>query len=448
MLNKSSQTMLQQVHSIFNRRLPIRPIGSIFQAMQVRRLSLTNFRNYSRLELDLPGGVLLLHGDNAQGKTNLLEAIYFLATTRSPHASQDAQLMNWDAMLTDEPVVVGRIVADIERPDESCRLEMRLIVEDRGNWARNGQNAFRREALVNRRKVRLMDLLGHLRVVLFLPEDVELVTGPPANRRRYLNVTLCQVDSDYCRALSAYNKVLEQRNALLRRMAEGRTRNTADVLQILTDKLIEPGSRVIERRARFIAEMGREAQEIYFQDLIGGKESLRLGYLPGWYANGRRTADDQLAEGEQLLANPDVGVVAERFAAELAAAQTADLGRGSSSVGPHRDDWAILVNGRNLGTFGSRGQVRTGILSLKLAEINWMKAATADVPILLLDEVVAELDQNRREALLAYITGQVHGKGMAQALLTTTDPEMFPAEFLSQATGMLIQAGRVTADEV
>ncbi|HNS40960.1 MAG TPA: DNA replication and repair protein RecF, partial [Promineifilum sp.] len=270
--------------------------------MQLRRLSLTNFRNYARLELDLPEGVILLHGDNAQGKTNLLEAIYFLATTRSPHASQDAQLINCDAMMTDEPVVVGRIVADIERPDNPCHLEMRLIVEDSGNWARNGQSAFRREALVNRRKVRLMDLLGHLRVVLFLPEDVDLVTGPPANRRRYLNVTLCQVDSDYCRDLSAYNKVLEQRNALLRRMAEGQTRNAADVLQILTEKLVEPGSRVIQRRARFIAEMGREAQEIHFQDLIGGKESLRLGYLPGWSANGRRAVDEQLADGEALQA--------------------------------------------------------------------------------------------------------------------------------------------------
>ncbi len=414
--------------------------------MQVRRLSLTNFRNYARLELDLPAGVILLHGDNAQGKTNLLEAIYFLATTRSPHASQDAQLINWDALSADEPVVVGRLVADVERPDNPRHLEMRLIVEDRGHWAGNGQTGFRREALINRRKVRLMDLLGHLRVVLFLPEDVELVTGAPANRRRYLNITLCQVDSDYCRDLSAYNKVLEQRNALLRRMAEGRTRQSADVLQILTDKLIEPGSRVIQRRARFITEMGREAQEIYFEDLIGGKESLRLGYLPGWYANGRRTADDQLADGEQLQANLDLGAIAERFAAELAAAHTADLGRGSSSVGPHRDDWAILVNGKNLGTFGSRGQVRTGILSLKLAEINWMKAMTDDVPILLLDEVIAELDMHRREALLAYVSNQVRGQGMAQALLTATDPGMFPADFLGQTTGLLVQAGRVTAD--
>ncbi|HQF69891.1 MAG TPA: AAA family ATPase [Promineifilum sp.] len=190
--------------------------------MQVRRLSLTNFRNYARLELDLPAGVVLLHGDNAQGKTNLLEAIYFLATTRSPHASIDQQLLNWDALQGDDPVVAGRIVADVLRPDGPRHLEMRLIIEERGAWTSNGQGTFRREALINRRKVRLMDLLGQLRVVLFLPEDVELATGPPANRRRYLNITLCQVDAEYCRELSNYNKVLEQRNACCAAWPRGR----------------------------------------------------------------------------------------------------------------------------------------------------------------------------------------------------------------------------------
>jgi DNA replication and repair protein RecF len=414
--------------------------------MQVRRLSLTNFRNYARLELFLPGGVILLHGDNAQGETNLLEAIYFLATTRSPHASQDQQLINWDAIEENEPVVVGRLVADVERPDSPRHLEMRLILEDRSNWTGNGQSFFRREALINRRKVRLMDLLGQLRVVLFLPEDVELATGAPANRRRYLNVTLCQVDADYCRELSAYNKVLEQRNALLRRMAEGRSRHAADVLQVLTDKLIEPGSRVLLRRASFMTEMGRQAQEIYFQDLIGGKESLRLGYLPGWYSNGRKSADEQLADGEWLQTNQDASAVAERFAAALEAAKPADLARGASTVGPHRDDWAILVNGKNLGQFGSRGQVRTAVLALKLAEINWMKAATSDVPILMLDEVIAELDLHRRSALLAYVADQVQGKGMAQAILTSTDPGMFSADFMARTTSITVQDGRVSTD--
>ena len=414
--------------------------------MQVRHLSLQNFRNYTRLELDLPGGVVLLHGDNAQGKTNLLEAIYLLATSRSPHATQDQQLINWEAMQSDELQIVGRLRADVTRPDGLRHLEMRLIVEDRGAWSAAGQSAFRREVLIDRRKVRLMDLLGHLRVVLFLPEDVELATGAPANRRRYLNITLCQVDADYCRELSSYNKVLEQRNALLRRMAEGQMRGGGEVLDVLTEKLIEPGSKVLQRRAAFITGMAREAQDIYFRDLIGGKEALRLGYLPGWYSNGRKTADDILRDGDWLQSTNDVGAVAERFAAELAAARATDQARGASTVGPHRDDWAILVNGKNLGQFGSRGQVRTAILALKLAEINWMRSATADLPILLLDEVSAELDAHRRAALLAYVADQVQGKGTAQALLTSTDPGLFTAEFLAQATTMTVQEGRVTRD--
>lgn len=412
--------------------------------MQVSRLSLTNFRNYTRLELDLPPGVVLLHGDNAQGKTNLLEAIYFLATTRSPHANQDQQLINWDAQQQDEPIVVGRLVADVLRPDGPRNLEMRLIVEEKGNWA-DSQSAFRREALVNRRKVRLMDLLGHLRVVLFLPEDVELATGPPANRRRYLNITLCQVDADYCRHLATFNKVLEQRNALLRRIVEGRARNANDVLQILTDKLIEPASQIVHRRAAFLREMAEGTQAIYFEELIGGRESLRLAYLPGWHANGRKDTDGNAAD-DRLMEDLELDQVASRLSQAFHSALPTDLARGTSTVGPHRDDWVILVNRRNLGQFGSRGQVRTAILALKLAEIGWMKSSTSDTPVLLLDEVIAELDRQRRHALQEYVLAQIRDQAAAQALLTATDPGLFSTDFLAEATSMNVAAGRVTPD--
>ena len=195
--------------------------------------------------------------------------------------------------------------------------------------------------------------------------------------------------------------------------------------------------------------MARLAQDIYFQDLIGGKESLRLGYLPGWSANGRqgdgsRATDQLLRDGDWLQDNANPAAIAERFAAELAAARPADLARGASTVGPHRDDWAIVVNGRNLGQFGSRGQVRTAILALKLAEIGWMKATTNDTPLLLLDEVSAELDQNRRAALLAHVIEQVRGQGTAQAILTSTDPGLFTADFLAEATVMAVREGRVS----
>jgi DNA replication and repair protein RecF len=241
--------------------------------MRITHLSLTNFRNYGRLELTLPAGPTLLHGDNAQGKTNLLEAIYYLATARSSHADQDQQLINWQALQPEEPIVVGRLTAQIETNDGQRQIEMRLILEQQRN---NG--SFRREALVNRRKVRLMDLLGNLRVVLFLPQDVQIVTGSPAKRRRYLDITLCQTDAVYCRTLSAYNKVLEQRNALLRQIAEqGRGR---DVLPIYTEKLVHYGSQIFARRAAFVAQLAQEAQRIHYEEMTQGREVIRLNYLP------------------------------------------------------------------------------------------------------------------------------------------------------------------------
>jgi DNA replication and repair protein RecF len=344
-------------------------------------------------------------------------------------------------------VVVGRLVADVSRPDGPVQLEMRLVIENRDGRS-SGTPTLRREALINRRKVRLMDLLGQLRVVLFLPEDVDMVTGSPAARRRYMNVTLCQVDPEYCRNLSVYNKVLEQRNALLRRLAEGKiaARNAADLLPILTEKLIRPGSHILARRAVFVNAIGRETHRIYYEDLIKQRETIRLSYLPRWGANGRDSLDQQRADGDWLEENASAPAAAERLSQALAETQTADLARGSTSVGPHRDDWTLLVNGQSLGDYGSRGQLRTAVLALKLAEINWMKSVTSDMPLLLLDEVIAELDLHRREALLDYVREAVQGGSTGQALLTATDPGMFLDSFLATSTGMLVSEGRVERD--
>jgi DNA replication and repair protein RecF len=409
--------------------------------MRVIDLSLSNFRNYGRLALPLPGGATLLHGENAQGKTNVLEALFYLATTRSPHASQDSQLISWAAQQSDDPVSVGRIVANIQTSKSTQQVEMRLILERKSS----DTVSFRREALVNRRKVRLMDLLGHLQVVLFLPEDVELITGAPSERRRYLDITLCQVDRRYCRALSAYNKILEQRNALLRQMAEGQ--GDSEVLDIFTEKLAEQGSIVFARRAAFFAAIERETQRIHYEELTGGRESLTLGYLPRLQykqssnGNGSDNDDDQ-TEAEWLQAeHKNLKAIAERFTKELGLAQGADIARGATSVGPHRDDWRFWVNGRHLGNYGSRGQQRSAILALKMAQIGWMEKLTGESPVLLLDEVVAELDENRRDLLLRYV------QRAEQAILTATDPGMFSAGFLAEATILAVTAGRITVEK-
>lgn len=407
--------------------------------MQISHLSLTNFRNYARLELSLPNGAVLFHGANAQGKTNLLEAVYYLATTRSPHADYDHQMINWEADETGEPIIVSRLVAQVQTADATRQVEMRLIKEQQ-----RGSYNFRREALIDRRKVRLMDVLGNLRVVLFLPSDVEIINGPPSERRRYLDVTLCQTDSVYCRTLSAYNKALEQRNAALKRLAEGR--QSPEVLSILTERLAEVGAQIFARRARFVAELAREAHQIHYESLTGGRESIRLSYLPRLQLDGLPRGNDDAASAafielaQWLETQTEMGQIVGRFHDLLQASQPKDMSSGFTNVGPHRDDWRFWVNGRSLGSYGSRGQLRSAILALKMAEINRMHKETGELPILLLDEVVAELDEQRRALLLSYV------QNGAQALLTATDPSMFTADFLTEATTINVQHGRVQLD--
>ncbi len=408
--------------------------------MHISHLSLTNFRNYGRLELSLPQGSTLLYGNNAQGKTNLLEAIYYLATTRSPHADNDAQLLNWDAAQAEEPIIVGRLVATVVTAQQSHQVEIRLIQEQKPTSSRSRSFSFRREALLDRRKVRLMDLLGTVRVVLFLPEDVQLLTGSPANRRRYMDITLCQIDPAYCRTLSSYNKVLEQRNAILRQLAEGQPGR--DVLPIYTEKLVELGSTIFIRRAKFLANISRETQRIHYEALTEGRESIRLLYLPRLSTKKSQVMpkDDQnpAALSDWLETHQAQSeLVSERFAKLLQESIATDIARGATTIGPHRDDWSFQLNGRSLGSFGSRGQQRTAILALKMGEINWMTAVTGEQPVLLLDEVVAELDEQRRAALLSAVSQTT------QAILTATDPGMFTEQFLQTATRMAVENGRI-----
>ena len=411
--------------------------------MYLSHLSLTNFRNYGRLELDFNAGPVLLYGRNAQGKTNLLEAVYYLATTRSPHADTDQQLLNWTANETEDVVVVGRLAAQVVTNAGTKHLEMRLIKEQKN---RNG-SSFRREALVNRRKVRLMDLIGNLRATLFLPEDLQLVTGPPASRRRYADITLCQVDPIYCRNLAAYNKVLEQRNALLRQINE--SGGGRDVLPIFTDRLVKLGSHIFARRAILFAYLAHAAQRIHYEDLTNRLETIRLNYLPrledaqpGRSREENDAVADMITIADWLRIQPEgkQEAIIDRYQRAIETSVDQDIARGSTSLGPHRDDWFFQVNGRPLSSYGSRGQQRSAMLALKLAEIGWMKEQTGETPILLLDEVAAELDARRRELLL-----EVTQKA-SQAILTTTDPGMFAGTFLQQAQTLHVSNGRVTHD--
>lgn len=384
----------------------------------------------------MPEKPILFFGANAQGKTNLLEALYYLATTRSPQTNQDQQLLNWEALDPKEPIIVARLAAQLETENGAKHIELRLIREQQ-----RGQISFRRQALVDKRKVRLMDLLGTLRVVLFLPQDVQLISGSPMNRRRYMDITLCQTNRQYCRSLSAYNKVLEQRNALLRQIAE--TGAGIDTLPIYNEKLVRLASELFIGRAEFIADLSRRAQRIHYERLTDGQETLKLHYLPRLIEASTSQDNGQairlsIEQGEWLASQSNPESTALRLGELLDTVYSQDLAAGTTRVGPHRDDWRFWASGRNLGSYGSRGQQRTALLALKLAEIEWMAERTGETPVLLLDEVVAELDTQRRSLLLEAVTD------VSQALLTTTDLGMLTQAFLKRATAMRIERGIVS----
>ncbi len=399
--------------------------------MLVRHLSLTNFRLYARLESELPAGPLILVGANAQGKTSLLEAIFYLATAQSHHASSDKQLIHFLALASRETPAFARIVAEVVGRSETRRIEIRIIQDP----ASNGEGRLRKEILINGVKKRVGDLAGLVNVVMFLPQDMAIIEGSPGDRRRYLDLALSQVDPAYSFALSEYQKVLSQRNALLKQLQE--RGGNSDQLGFWDDKLCEHGGQIIAARTAALAELESLAGPIH-RDLTAGSDGLRLAYHPAF---------DPVAGPEGQLGLPlevpvhRVGIPAEEITArlkqKLAVTRADEIARGMTLAGPHRDEVRFIANGVDLGTYGSRGQARTAVLALKLAEMEWMRRRSGEWPILLLDEVLAELDTGRRRDLLTRLNGA------EQCLLTTTDLALFPEEFQSRAAVWQIQSGRV-----
>lgn len=398
--------------------------------MRLTHLSLTNFRNYTRLELSLPERLTVFQGSNAQGKTNLLEAIHLLATGRSPRAIAERELINWLAL--EGPLPYARLVAEIGAGRDAQQLE--LVLE----LARNGSAAngpiVRKQVRVNGSPKRALDLIGRLRVVLFLPEDVSLVSGSPAERRRYLDIALCQIDPSYCRALAEYNRGLVQRNALLKRLRdEG---GDTGQLDFWDGQLAQHGSELLHRRALAVHALDHMAAERH-RDLTQGAERLQLMYLPGPNLLRLLASRVQGVEVAAAFAAMPRDEIATRLVAQLRATRVNDVASGTSLLGPHRDDLAFVVEARDLRIFGSRGQQRTAALALKLAEAQMMREVTGDSPLLLLDDLMSELDASRRHALVDALAD------VNQALVTTTDWADFPAELLGQADRLQVTSGQV-----
>jgi DNA replication and repair protein RecF len=410
--------------------------------MRIRYLSLTNFRNYARLELTLPSSPLLLHGANAQGKTSLLEAIYLLATGSSPLTALDRQIVKWEAEAEGLPYT--RVWAEIERGDRVHELEVILEKKPLANGTVRLQKTIR----IDRARKRRADLAGLLNVVLFMPQDVDLVSGSPSGRRRYLDDTLCQVDAAYCTALERYTEALRQRNAALRHLRdEG---GDPEQLAPFEEVLASEGVIVANGRRELVAALSQRADRVHRQ-LTGEAEWLRLEYQPNFDPAAPPALKYQMGLGLQPYEGPPPGVGAdglvEAFQQALMARREGEIARGATLTGPHRDEMRFIAGNPgqgthevDLGTYGSRGQQRTAVLSLKLAELEWMQDQTRQSPVLLLDEVLAELDATRRHYLLSQVNT------VEQALLTATDLEMFSTDFRERAALWEVQAGIVKND--
>jgi len=399
--------------------------------MYLKHLSLTNFRNFTRLDIDIPKRVVLLTGANAQGKTSVLEAIYFLAAFTSFQTHTDRQLIHFDEAKK-STLAVTRLVAEYQRGKSKHRLEARLILEPMG--VLNGQR-LRKEILLDGVKKPVNEAIGHFNAVIFVPQMSQIIEGAPEDRRRYLNLALAQSTRAYAGVLSEYNQAITQRNALLKTLGE--RGGNGDQLEVWDDALTRLGAQIILWRIEAVQQIERLASRVH-HDLTHGTEVLRLSYEPAFdplpKPNGQLSLKVDTVIDRSGVKLDDIQ---NGFRTRLRELRNEEISRGVTTIGPHRDELHFIANNIDLGDYGSRGQVRTALLALKLAEVNWMKERTGEWPVILLDEVMAELDLQRRADLLQYV-GESE-----QVLFTTTDLNLFAPGFVEKAEVWKVYEGKV-----
>lgn len=339
--------------------------------MIIKSIELADYRNYDSLVMQFDRGTNILYGDNAQGKTNILEAIFVAATTRSHKGSKDREIVNFNKE-------EGHIRTWLEKDGAETRVDMHLRKSKSKGIAIDGQKI-----------KKAAELLGLCNVVFFSPEDLGIIKNGPAERRRFVDMELCQLDGVYLYNLNHYNKIINQRNRLLKDMYLNQ--GLKETLEVWDMQLVSFGTKIIERRALFVKQLNEIIYGIH-RKLSGDKEELQICYEPD--------------------------AVQEAFEEKLSSARDRDIRAKMTSVGPHRDDFSFLVGGVDIRKYGSQGQQRTAALSLKLAEIELVKKITGDNPVLLLDDVLSELDSNRQNYLLNSI-------GEIQTIITCTGLEEF-----------------------
>ena len=341
--------------------------------MYIESIRLNNFRNYESLEMNFDQGTNILYGDNAQGKTNILEAVYLAGTSKSHKGSKDREMIRFE---NEE----SHIRMMVKKGDLSYKIDMHLRKNKAKGVAINGLPI---------RKAR--ELLGVVNLVFFSPEDLNIIKEGPAGRRRFIDLELSQLDKIYLNNLSNYNRIINQRNSLLKDIYGSNQQHLLETLDIWDMQLAAYGTKVLDRRKEFVRQVNEIISEIHFR-LTGGKERLSLTY---------ESSIGEMSMEQALKKNRE-----------------RDLRMKSTSVGPHRDDLCFLSGDLDIRKFGSQGQQRTAALSLKLAEIELVKRIIGDTPILLLDDVLSELDKNRQN----YLLDSIHN---IQTVITCTGLDEF-----------------------
>ncbi len=370
--------------------------------MFVKNIGLQHYRNYGLLRLESLGDVNLILGQNAQGKTNLMEALFVLAMTKSHRTSKDKELISFDA-----PGGSAQIVAEVERKYGDLKLELTLSAQ--GKKARiNGLE-----------QRRLSEFVGSLNVVMFAPEDLEIVKGTPGIRRRFLDMEIGQVQPSYLFHLQQYQKVLLQRGNLLKQLW-GKEASGKELLEIWDAQLVEHGVKIVKKRKQFIKKLQIWAESIH-RGITNGGEELKLLYVPSF---GDREEEDE-------------AVLLDKFMLKLSQTREQEIRRGMTLTGPHRDDLSFFINGREAQVYGSQGQQRTTALSLKLAEIELIHEEIGEYPVLLLDDVLSELDPYRQTQLIETFQSKV------QTFITATGVESLNADKLKDASLFHVHDGKV-----
>ncbi|MEZ3485373.1 MAG: DNA replication/repair protein RecF [Lachnospiraceae bacterium] len=360
--------------------------------MRIKSLKLKNYRNYSLLKLDFDDAANIFYGDNAQGKTNILEAVYLSGTTKSHRGTKDRDLIRFGE---DE----SHIEAVVEKNGIEYQLDMHLKKNSPKGIA------------INKMPIRrASELFGIVNLVFFSPEDLNIIKSGPSERRRFIDMELSQLDKVYLSDLANYNRVVNQRNRLLKDMKPGGDGSLMDTLEIWELQLIQYGNRIVERRKIFIEEVNEIISSIH-KKLTGEKEDIQVIYEP---SNGNLTLEQALIKNRER-----------------------DIRIKSTSVGPHRDDICFMAGDLDIRRFGSQGQQRTAALSLKLSEIELVKQVINDTPVLLLDDVLSELDKHRQNYLLDSIYD-------IQTLITCTGVEDFVNHRFSINKVFHVHEGQVT----